>query len=172
LAIGRLVRQKGFDILIRSLGVDGTPPWDLVIAGDGPERDALQSLARSIGVAERVSFVGAIGRAELPALLARASAFVLPSRGEPFGIALLEAMAAGIPAVATRAGGVTDFAHDGENALLVDIDDVDAVARALRRLCTDSELRARLSHAGLATAAAHSWANITPRYEALYRTIT
>jgi glycogen synthase len=94
--------------------------------------------------------------------------FAFPSRGEPFGIALLEAMAASVPSVASRAGGVTEFAEDEVNALLVEPDDPGALAHALARVMSDSVLRERLCVAGRATANELSWLTIGPRYEQLY----
>jgi glycogen synthase len=168
LAVGRLVQQKGFDILIEALASPAVPSLDLVIAGEGPARRQLADRADQLRVSQRVRFVGAVDRARLAQLLACADLFAFPSRGEPFGIALLEAMAAGVPAVATRAGGVTEFAEDGVNALLVERDDPDALARAIDRLHSDAQLRGRLRAAGRATALNLSWARISPQYELLY----
>ena len=168
LAVGRLVTQKGFDVLIEALATEQLASIDLVIAGDGPERASLEQLAGRRGVDGRVHFVGAVDRSQLSALLGRAEVFAFPSRSEPFGIALLEAMAAGVPSVATRAGGVTEFAHHDENALLVPPDDSDALASALGRLHSDESLRLRLTAHGLETAKAFSWRSIAPQYERVY----
>lgn len=168
LAVGRLVDQKGFDVLIDALASPAAPPLDLVIAGEGPARRQLTDRAEQLRISQRVRFVGAVDRPRLAQLLARADLFAFPSRGEPFGIALLEAMAAGLPAVATLAGGVTEFAEDGVNALLVERDNPLALARAIDRLHSDVELRGRLRAAARATALNLSWARIAPQYEQLY----
>jgi glycogen synthase len=169
LAVGRLVDQKGFDVLIEALASPMAPPLDLVIAGEGPAGRQLADRAEQLRISERVRLVGSVDRPALAKLLARADLFAFPSRAEPFGIALLEAMAAGVPAVATRAGGVTEFAEDGVNALLVDRDDPNALARALEQLHSDVELCDRLTAAGRRTALNLSWAHISPQYELLYR---
>ena len=140
-----------------------------MVAGGGPERSALERLARELGV--DVSFVGAVGRARLVELMRGADLFAFPSRYEAFGIALLEAMAAGTPAVAARVGGIPEFANDGENALLVPPDDEDALAAALTRLASDDALCERLAAGGRARAAELSWARIAPRYVNLYRRV-
>ncbi len=168
LAVGRLVEQKGFDTLIEAVASEPLATLDLVIAGDGPERHRLESLAERKGIAGRVRFIGPVNRSQLGGLLAGCRVFALPSRGEPFGIALLEAMAAGIPSVATSAGGVTEFARDGQNALLVSPDDPGALATAIMRLDTDDLLRSRLSAEGRATADRLSWAKIATEYERVY----
>ena len=168
LAVGRLVPQKGFDVLIDALSSRSLASLELVIAGEGPERAALERLASRMGVASRVRLVGAVDRRRLTELLAGAEVFAFPSRAEPFGIALLEAMAAGVPAVATRAGGVVEFARDMRNALLVPPDDREALAAAIDRIRSDDSLRARLAAAGLETARSFSWRSIAPQYERVY----
>ena len=101
-------------------------------------------------------------------LMRGAHAFAFPSRGEPFGIALLEAMAAGVPAVATAAGGVPEFATDEINALLVPPDDIGALTSALERIACDVQLRLRLVAEGMRTAGELAWSRIAQLYEAVY----
>jgi glycogen(starch) synthase len=168
LAIGRLVPQKGFDVLVEAFKSDALRDLTLVLAGDGPERGKLESRAADLGLATRVRFLGSVERSRLPALLGGAVAFAFPSRGEAFGIALLEAMAAGVPAVAATSGGVPEFAHDGENALLVPPDNPTALAEGLARLVADAQLRERLSCGGRKTAADLAWSELAYRYEQIY----
>lgn len=173
LAAGRLVAQKGFDVLLE--GYARARPalrgHRLVIAGDGPERATLERLADRLGAAPHVAFAGSVGRPRIAELMRGAAAFAFPSRREAFGIALLEAMAAGTPAVAARVGGIPEFARDGENALLVPPDDADRLGAALVRLVTDPALRKRLSDGGRAQAELHSWSRVAPLYEDLYRRV-
>jgi glycogen(starch) synthase len=169
LGVGRLVPQKGFDVLLEALGADELAQLNLVLAGEGFERDRLRTRASALGIGSRVRFLGAVDRARLARLLCGARVFALPSRREPFGIALLEAMAAGVPAVATDAGGVPQFARDGDNALLVQPDDAKALTSAIARAAFDSELRPRLITGGRATAEAHAWGRIAAQYEEVYR---
>jgi glycosyltransferase involved in cell wall biosynthesis len=168
LGVGRLVPQKGFDTLIDAFARLSRTEYLLILAGDGVERDALKRRAREHGLTTRVRFPGAVGRPELARLLRGARAFALPSRGEPFGIALLEAMAAGTPAVATMAGGIPEFAREGENALLVPPDDVPGLGAAIERLVGDEELRTRLRAGGTATARDLTWTKIARWYEHIY----
>lgn len=143
---GRFVGLKGIDTAIRAAArVPGAWLW---ILGDGPERDALRTLAERLGIAERTRFLG--WRSEPIHHLAAGDAFVMPSRSEPLGNMALEAWQAGLPLVSTRTEGPSWFVRDGTDGLLVDIDDVDAMAGHLRALAADPDLRARLSRAGRA----------------------
>jgi glycogen(starch) synthase len=172
-AAARLVHGKGLDVLVRAVAAAGPALGDLrlVVGGDGPERPRLERLAADLGIAPRVSFLGSLERARLTTVMGRATAFALPSRAEPFGIALLEAMAAGVPAVATRAGGVTEFAQHERNALLVPPTDEHALAEALVRLVRDPTLAQTLAASGRVTASDLSWARIVLLYEDVYRSV-
>ncbi|HJQ51014.1 MAG TPA: glycosyltransferase family 4 protein, partial [Gaiellaceae bacterium] len=168
LAVGRLVPQKGFDVLLGAFRSDSLSGLNLVIAGEGFERTRLEARAKELGLASRVNLVGSVDRARLAQLLRGARVFVFPSRGEPFGIALLEAMAAGVPAVATAAGGVPELARDEQNALLVPTDEPEVLAAAAARLATDESLRTRLISGGLKTAETLAWHRIADLYEETY----
>jgi glycosyltransferase involved in cell wall biosynthesis len=168
LAVGRLVPQKGFDVLIDAFAMADLSSANLIIAGDGPEREALARRVTDLGIVDRVHLLGAVNRERLVALMHGAVVFALPSRGEAFGIALLEAMAAGVPSVAAAAGGVPELARDGENALVVDPENAKALSSALVRLLNDSELRVRLSAEGRETARELAWSRIVERYESVY----
>lgn len=149
LAVGRLGRYKGFDVLIRALAT--TADARLLLVGDGECAQELRDLARRCGVEARVAFAGDVDDATLEGAYAAADAFVLPSldRGEAFGLVLLEAMRAGLPVVASAiaGSGVGFVVVDGESGLLVQPGDADALAAALARL-QDPSLRARLGNSG------------------------
>jgi len=139
----------------------------LRLVGDGPERERALSLALALGVAADVDAVGE--RDDLPSLLADAAAFLLPSENESFGLAALEALACGVPVVASRVGGIPEVVRDGEVGFLHDVGDVDAMAASTARLLDDPALRARLGRAARAHAEAHF--RVEPavdRYEAVY----
>lgn len=168
LGVGRLAPQKGFDVLLEAFASDVLTDSTLVLAGEGMERQKLEARAAELGVVSRVRFLGSVERARLPQLFRGASVFAFPSRGEAFGIALLEAMAAGVPAVAAAAGGIPEFVRDGQNALLVPPDDAPALAEAIARLASDAELRKRLTVGGRKTARELTWRRIADRYESIY----
>ena len=168
LGVGRLVPQKGFDVLLHALASDSLSHLNLVLAGDGFERPNLEALADRLGIGPRTRFLGSVDRHRLGQLLRGARVFAFPSRGEAFGIALLEAMATGVPAVAAAAGGVPELAIDGENALLVEPDNSRQLAAAIARLDADETVRQRLAHGGAATAQRLNWANLARSYENVY----
>jgi glycosyltransferase involved in cell wall biosynthesis len=145
-ALGRLHPNKGFDVLLRALaGVEGAVLW---LAGEGPLRAELEALAQSLGIASRVRFLG--WRDDGPRLLASADLFVCPSRHEPLGNVVLEAWAAARPVIAAAAQGPRQLIEDGIDGLLVPVDDAVALAAALNRARTDSNLAASLAAAGRA----------------------
>ena len=128
--LGRFVHKKGFDVLLNAAAHAAAQgaPFRLEIGGDGPERDSLKVLAKRLGIGDRVSFCGWID--DVAAFLSEADLFVLPSRIEPFGIVVLEAMACGVPIVATRVSGPLEIL-DEHTALLVPSDDPVALAEAV-----------------------------------------
>jgi len=148
-AIGRLVAQKGFAGLLDAAAAwrDLDPRPLVVIAGDGPLRTELRARAAALGV--DAAFTGHV--ADVPALLAMAAVFVLPSQWEGQPLVLQEALRAGVPVVATRVGGVPALA--GDAALLVPPGDTGALAAAVRSVLTDPALAARLRAAAAARAA-------------------
>ena len=175
LAIGRHVPQKGFDVLLRAFARlhtnGGLAGHDLVVAGDGPEHDALRMLATQLGIGGRVDFVGRCDRPTTAALFAGCSVFALPSRHEPMGIVNLEAMAAGKPIVATRVGGVPELIIDGSTGILVPPGNDEELARALGTLLSNADLRGRMGMAGLDRASMFSWTAIADQYETLYASV-
>jgi len=151
LSVGRLVPDKNHARLIDAFAAAGLGEGGalLELHGTGPLRAELEAHAERAGV--DVRFAGHTGADELPAVYARADAFVLASTYEPFGVVVREAAAAALPIVCSSvAGAADDVAVEGENALLVDPLDVGAIAAALRTLADDPALRARLGAAGRA----------------------
>jgi glycogen synthase len=174
LAMGRVVDKKGFDLLLRAFArvADDHPHVGLTIGGDGPALDRLKQQARTLGLADRVKFPGRLSRPQVAAAMANAEIFVMPSRLEPFGIVCLEAWRAGRPLIATTRGGPPEFVNDGEDGLLADPFDTDALARALDRLLGDRQLRNRLGAAGKARVADFGWPSIAEEYRARYATVS
>ncbi len=146
LAMGRLHPNKGFDTLIRALAL--VPEARLSIAGEGPERPALEALARECGVAERLTLLG--WRQDTGALLAECDLFLCPSRHEPLGNVVLEAWSAARPVIAAAAQGPAELIEDGETGLLVPVDEPEPMAAAIRALLADPARAQALAAAGRA----------------------
>ncbi len=176
LVLGRLVERKGIDTLIRALS--RVPHAEVVVAG-GPSRAALPedvearrlvAVAEEEGVAARVYFLGGVDHQAVPALLRSADLVACTPWYEPFGMVPLEAMACGVPVVATAVGGLVDTVVDGTTGELVPPRRPDVLAATLRRLLADP---VRLEGYGLAGAdrahARYSWERVASDTEAVYR---
>ncbi len=144
IGVGRLEQVKGFDLLLDALALvhESMPMADLVLVGDGPERDSLDRRARSLGVRERVEFTGRLAPGVLKERLAAADVFVLSSRSEGTPLALLESMAAGLPCVVTDVGGVGAVV---DGAPMCPADDPRALAALVLEVLRDADYRQELS---------------------------
>lgn len=152
LCVGRQEERKGTHVAVAAL--PRLPEARLDIVGPGDERylDVLRASAESLAVADRVGF-DVVERSALSKRYAAADAFLFPvTWDEPFGLVPIEAMACGVPVIATGTGGSAEFLVDGVNCLLVPTEDVEALAAAVRRLADDPELRRRIVDGGIATA--------------------
>ena len=143
------------------------PEAELHFAGDGPRLEALRQLAERRGIAARVRFLG--HREDVPSVLADSDIFTLVSRSEAFPNGVIEGMAAGLPIVATRVGGIPELIADGRNGLLVPVDDPAAVTAAWRELIAHPERAAELGRAARQTVEARfSFDRMVSSFEALY----
>jgi glycosyltransferase involved in cell wall biosynthesis len=167
--VGRVSREKGADILLEALAEPEALSIEACIVGDGPERGALEKRASRLGLGARVRWAGI--RAEAARLFPAFDAFVLSSRTEGTPIALFEAMAAEVPIVATRVGGVPDVVGENE-AWLVDPEDPEGIVRALAAIRTDpAEARRRCQAARRRLGAGFGLEPWIERHEQLYRSL-
>lgn len=164
-AVGRLGRMKGFDLLIDAFAAADLDGVDLEIVGDGAERAALQGRIDDAGLGERVRLRGALDAAGVAERMAAATVVVVPSRSESFGIVALEAWRGGAPLVMTTRGGASEFIHDGQDGILVDPEDTAALAAALQRVFGDAALRRSLAARGAERVTAFSWPSVARLYE-------
>jgi 2-deoxystreptamine N-acetyl-D-glucosaminyltransferase/2-deoxystreptamine glucosyltransferase len=167
--LGRLAPQKDVGTLLAAFArlPAGT---QLLLVGDGPDRTALQRRAQRCG--GRVHFTGFVPHAQVPAVLQHADLLVLPSLYEDLSSALIEAMAAGRPVVATRVGGTADLVRHGVNGLLVAPRDPAALATAISQILTDPVAAARMSAAARHTAAAYAWPGLARQVLEVYQQVT
>ena len=171
-SVGRLHPMKGYKYLVQAAASLSPPlPLKLFIIGDGPERQRLAELAASTG--GRVQLLGTRAHTEVPALLGVADMFVLPSvslpgQRESTPTALMEAMAAGLPIVATPTGGIKDLIEDGVNGYLVQERDEGALAQAFQKLGQDETLRHRMGQENRRRAQAFDWSQVAAQVAESY----
>ncbi len=172
-SVGRLVEQKDYPTQLRAfaLAARAEPRLRMVLAGEGPLRGDIEGLVAELGLQDRVAFLGHWDR--VPALLRALDVFVLASKFEPYGVALLEAKCAGGAIVATRVNEIPKLLQDGVTGLVVPAGNPDAMAGAFARLAKDAVLRRSLGESALAEARRkHSIEAVAIAYQALYDDIT
>jgi glycosyltransferase involved in cell wall biosynthesis len=169
--VANLRPEKGHDTLLAAAPriLASHPDVTFTFAGGGPRRDALETLTRALSLTDRVRFLGECR--DVPSVLAGADLFVLPSRSEAFPNAVLEAMAAGLPVVATDVGGIPEIVRNGENGVLVRPDDADALADAVIGLMNRPTHAAALGRAARADVERHyTLDRMVEAFEHLYLT--
>jgi UDP-glucose:(heptosyl)LPS alpha-1,3-glucosyltransferase len=163
LFVGNQYRLKGLEFAIRALAEMKTSAVLLVVGNDSAT--SFKRLAEKLGVSERVIFAGS--RSDLPRIYPAADALVLPTLYETFALVCLEAMASGLPVLASPVGGIEDYLRDGENGFYIKRDAKD-IAVKLDRLLNDATLHARIRERGLATAENYAWDKIAKQYLLLF----
>lgn len=172
LTVGRLEPEKGFDVLIKAFALTliTAPEWRLLIVGKGPQEASLKRLAEELGVAGKVQFTGTVR--EVDSLYQQGRFFVLSSRVEGFPNALLEAMAAGMPVIATDCSyGPGEIITKGIDGILVPPDDIGAIHEAMKRLITEPELAARFSREATSVTTRFSLQAIGDQWEELFTSL-
>jgi glycosyltransferase involved in cell wall biosynthesis len=167
-SVGRVVHQKGLDIAIQALSGLKDLAWEWRIVGDGPRLDFLKSYAEELGISDRVHFLGWQSREQLIEQYQRSNIFLFPSRHEGMPNAVLEAMASGLPVIASHIAGNEELVVDGETGLLFPSEDVDSLRTALRKLLTDATLRQKMGNASRRHMEEnYSWESTARQYELL-----
>jgi glycosyltransferase involved in cell wall biosynthesis len=144
LSVGRIVHQKGLDLAMHALGGLKDINWEWRIAGDGPQMQALQSLAEELGIDDRVFFLGWQSREQVIESYKQSNVFLFPSRHEGMPNAILEAMASGLPVVASCIAGNEELVTDGKTGYLVPEEDIKSLQSALKKILNDSALRQQM----------------------------
>jgi glycogen(starch) synthase len=171
LGLGRVVAKKGFDLLLAAFAeVAGRhPDVGLVIGGDGGARESLEGQAMALGLQDRVVLPGRLDRAQVAWAMANAEVFTLPSRVEPFGIVVIEALRGGRPVVVSARGGAPEIVRHEREGLVADPFDTAAFGKAIDRLLSDHDLARRLAAAGRERVEDFSWDRVVDQYVELYR---
>lgn len=166
MTVARLEKVKGIEYLIKALHILvsnyqlPTINYQLIIVGDGSERRMLEKMVASLGIQERVKFLGAVDNSRVPYYLSAGDCFCLPSLQEGFGIVVLEAMAAGLPVIASKVGGLLDIVQDNENGLLVEPGNSQAISQAIEKIRDNSELARQLTNKAKQDLAKYDWSAI------------
>jgi len=169
---GRLVYQKGLDVLLNSLAQLIDVEFNLYIVGDGPEKEHLQELTRKLKLEERIHFTGWLNKKELIDYYQQASIFVFPSRQEGMPNSMLEAMASGLPVIATKISGSEELILDGKGGYLVRPDNQDELKNALDSLLANNNARENMGRYNRQRVMEiFSWSDIARKYEELIKTV-
>lgn len=169
LFVGRLLDSKGVDTLIEAFSTFGQrlPEARLVVIGNGPRKEAYRARARALGIADRISFLGALPGEQLPAWYRRATALICPSRAEGLGLVVVEAAGCGCPIIASDIPSLREIVVDGVSALLHPPGNAQALGAAMNLLAQDRELAGKLGQSARAgVAARYDWAAAARGYEA------
>jgi glycosyltransferase involved in cell wall biosynthesis len=175
LSVSRLTPRKGLRYLIQAIKIllENTSltekaKIELQIIGDGDEKNALEQLANELGISHKVKFLGRILHENLASYYAQADIFCLPSLNEGMSNTVLEALATGMPIVATKTGGTEELVRDGENGFFAAQKSAQDLAEKLESLINDETLRVRFGQASRKRAETMSWANVAEKYVKLY----
>jgi len=169
--VGRLVRRKSVDHLIRALGPLRHLNAVLAIVGSGPEEEALMRCAAELGVGDRVVFMGQVEEERKWQILGAADLYVSSTLHEGFGLTYLEAMRVGLPIVSYSNGGQSDFLRQGETGALLQPGDIEGLSKTIRTLLINGEARRRMSTRCQEVAAEYSIEGCARSYEAIYEAV-
>ena len=165
--VGRLAEQKRPDLLVEAFG-DLTATASLVVVGDGPLRARVEAAVRRSAARDRITLHGFVPHDQVPAVLRSLDLLVLPSVYEEMGSVLAEAMACGLPVVASDVGGIPDVVRDGETGILVPPGDVAALTKAVDEVLGDAAVARRLGDEARRQSARYSWPGLAERVADLY----
>jgi glycogen synthase len=168
--VGRWCEQKRPDLLVEAFGGVATPA-SLVLVGDGPLRPQVEDAVRRSPARSRIHSRGFVPHTEVPAVLAGLDLLVLPSTYEEMGSVLVEAMASGLPVVASRVGGIPDVVRDAETGVLVPPLDVAALTAAVEEVLADPAMRAKLGEEARRVSADYAWPALGRRVHDVYRSV-
>ncbi|MCL4107759.1 UNVERIFIED_CONTAM: hypothetical protein GTU68_027144 [Idotea baltica] len=157
------------DVIMAFSKIHKEIPSKLLLIGDGPERNNLEQLCRTIGLCDHIRFLGKQNAVE--ELLAVADLFIIPSENESFGLAALEAMACGVPVISSNAGGLPELNIDGKTGYTLSVGDVDGMAEKGIYILKDEAVHTQFSEAAYAHAKTFDIKNVLPQYEAFYESV-
>jgi glycosyltransferase involved in cell wall biosynthesis len=167
----RITARKGLNYLLEAVAqlIPKYPQVYLKVMGDGNERESLEAQAKNLGIEKNIEFLGRIPREKTAAYYQEASVFVLPSLNEGMSNAMLEALATGLPLIATDCGGSKELITEGANGFIIKMRDSADIAAKLEKLINDKDLCQRLGHKSREVAENMSWEKVAKSYYAIYK---
>jgi glycosyltransferase involved in cell wall biosynthesis len=172
--IGRMLPGKGLNVLADALAKLNNEAWQLLVVGDGPEREEFERRLSESGLRDRAEFTGAVNFARIPEYFHQLDVMVIPTETtkrirEQFGRVIVEAMASGVPVIGSTCGAIPEVI--GEAGMVFTEGDADSLASSLRQMLSDEALRERLALAGLARVEQYSWKRVAEKTYELYRQV-
>lgn len=173
--VGRLIELKGFQYVIQSIPdvIRKSPKRVIVdVIGEGEKKEELINLTNRLGISQNVNFLGFLDRKELAKKYREASIFVIPSLNEAFPVALLEAMASGLPIIGSKVGGIKEIVKEGVNGFLTESKNIHRFSDCLMKLINDDELRYEFGQKSVELSKSWDWKLITMQYEDIYQKVS
>lgn len=172
ITVARLLERKGIQTILEACARPSLLPAELTIVGTGPYERELRELVRTLGLGDRVRFMGFVPNEELPSLYRQSDIFVLPSQTESFGLVFAEAMSCGLPIAASNVGGIPETVRDGVDGLLCPPGDPLSLRENILRLMSNVDTREEISHSQRERILeSYSWEQIAARYADVYRSV-
>lgn len=170
-SVGRFEYKKGFDILIKAFAevLKRVPDAKLIIAGNGDEKSKCMTLTEQLGISKKVIFLGQVPNDNIDKVFSKGRVFVCPSRNEPFGIVVLEAMAMGIPVITTDCGGVREIVGNNKYGYIVPAENKDAIAEKIIDLLENQDKCNDLRNKGFKRVQDFTIENVVARYDAVIK---
>lgn len=170
--VGRIVHKKGVDVLIKAFAEANIPDLKLMIEGSGEKLSEIEKLTKDLRINEKVVFTrGTLSYAEMIASMKGSLFGIIPSRIEPFGIVALEFMAAGVPVIVSKTGGLIDLIEDRKTGVFFNNEDVNNLKILLKEMYTNKQLRSSISIAQLNSVKGFDWKEIAEKYISLFKSI-
>jgi glycosyltransferase involved in cell wall biosynthesis len=172
--VGTLRPVKGVKYLIKAMRIihKKLPDTNLLIVGDGPDRDKLETLVQELNLQNCIHFAGKVPNEKIPEYMTQADLFVLPSLSESFGIVNIEAMASGLPIVTTNVGGLPEIVINGENGFVVEPKNPEAIAEKVILILNDENLKKKISENNQKKAKDYSWDGVIKNLIAIYESLS
>lgn len=169
LCVSRITERKGIKYLIEAIKLMEKENIKLIIAGEGDRKIELEKLAKDLHLENKIAFLGRVEHSQITRLYQKADVFILPSLNEGMSNTMLEALASGLPLIATATGGTKELVTNGKNGFIIKMENAKDITEKIRLLATNSELQEKMSLASRKKALTLSWKNVAMQYHKIYK---